>query len=145
MELINYIPQSFHDFYFPSQTSRPHRMHEEVSEIFHHGSHLARPGDLALEHHIHWIHIVQVRPQCQQKHPAAREQTLLLVNEALLEDEVALDEPVPLVVLFLGGQTASHLVRRYLAGSWGQVTGPPGYMTGTWGHRTPSNRFHLSL
>ncbi len=85
-------------------------MHEEDLEVPDLRPDGLVPGDLALEHHGVRVHVVEVRALGQQEHAPARPQALLLVQDALLQDEVALHEAVVLVGAHLLLQSLSALL-----------------------------------
>lgn len=90
---------------------RTYRVHEEYLEVARLDAHRRTPRDLALLHHLHRIDVDQPRSGGQQQHALARKQALALVDEALLQDDLVVDELVPLVVRALRSDALLSLVR----------------------------------
>lgn len=97
-------------------------MHKEDLEVLRLDAHVATPRNLALLHHLHRIDVDESRPGGQQQHALAREQPFALVDEALLEDDLVVDELVPLVVGALRLDALLAHAGRYVQDICGVIT-----------------------
>lgn len=90
-------------------------MNEERPEVLRFGLHLCGEGYLSAQLHVDRIDIEQPWAFCEQEHSPTREKTLLLVDQARLQDEVVLYKSVELVVASLDVQSAlaDSLVREF--------------------------------
>ena len=89
-------------FYFIYQVvSSSRHVHKEDSEISNFCSKFGAPGDLALQHHLVWINVVEVGAFRQQEHSLLGEKSLLLVQDSLTDDQMTLDESVIFVLVGL--------------------------------------------
>ena len=86
------------------------RMHKEYFEIPDFWSYRVIPWNLSLEHHAVRVYVVEVRPLRQQEHSPPRPEPLLLVQDPLLQDEVALHEAVEAIAADLLVQPPSTLL-----------------------------------
>jgi len=76
-------------------------MHKEDSEVSDFRSQLRAPRDLALQHHLVGIDVVQMGSFGQKEHSLFRKEPFLLVKDSLLDNEVTFHESVVFVALRL--------------------------------------------
>jgi len=76
-------------------------MHEENSEVSNFRSKFGAPRYFSFQHHLVGINVVEVGTLGQEEHSLFGEESFLLVEDSLLDNEVALDETVEVVVLGL--------------------------------------------
>ena len=74
---------------------------EFIPEILHFCLQVNTPSNFTLQHLFLWINIEKSGTLCEKEHPPPAPQTLLLVQDTLLQNEVALNKLVVLIVLLL--------------------------------------------
>ena len=70
-------------------------------EVFHFCFHVRTPWDFTLQHLLLGVDVEKFGSLSEEEHAAPTPETLLFVQDTLLENQVAINKPVILVVLLL--------------------------------------------